>query len=153
MNKKLSLYTVLAGSLFLLDRLSKVWALCTCCNAWQVNGYVRCMLAFNRGVSWSFLSFDNPVLFFGLIAVVTCITLFLGLYMWRQYCSGRSILGELLVLVGSASNLLDRVLYGGVVDFIELSYGSWSWPIFNVADVFIVIGVGIMLLQMYRDDK
>jgi signal peptidase II len=69
------------------------------------------------------------------------------LYAYHQYLCGNSIIGEVCVVTGSLSNLIDRVVYHGVIDFIILSYNDFSWPVFNIADTIIVLGVGIMIFQ------
>jgi len=139
-----------AALLFLLDRITKVWALRACADAWHINQFLTCTLAFNRGVSWSFFSFADDARFIVLSMLIACITIGLMIHAWHTYRAGLPIYGELLVITGSVSNLIDRVLYGGVVDFIMLSYGSFSWPVFNIADTCIVCGVFLMILQMYR---
>jgi signal peptidase II len=58
-----------------------------------------------------------------------------------------------LVLGGSLSNLVDRLWYKAVLDFIELYIGPYSWPVFNVADVCIVIGIGGILLRSWRKNS
>jgi signal peptidase II len=52
-----------------------------------------------------------------------------------------------LVLGGAIGNLIDRVAYGYVIDFLDVYYQDWHWPAFNVADTAICIGVGLMLLE------
>jgi signal peptidase II len=52
-----------------------------------------------------------------------------------------------LVLSGAIGNVIDRILYGAVVDFVDLHYAGWHWPAFNIADTAICIGVGLMLLE------
>ena len=59
-------------------------------------------------------------------------------------------LGISLVLGGAVGNLIDRVRLGYVVDFIHLHYGGFHWPVFNVADMAITVGVGLVLLAMFR---
>ena len=83
--------------------------------------------------------------------VITGITLALASYTAIRAMNHQLIFGEILVLAGSCSNLIDRFIYGGVVDFILLSYGDWSFPVFNCADVCIVIGIGLMLFEQYGE--
>jgi len=64
---------------------------------------------------------------------------------YYNYARGASVIAETLIIAGSVSNLIDRAVYGGVVDFVLLSYGTMSWPVFNIADVAIVMGVGLLL--------
>lgn len=54
-----------------------------------------------------------------------------------------------LILGGALGNLIDRIRFGAVVDFLDFHVGGWHWPAFNVADICIVVGVGLYLLNMY----
>ena len=67
---------------------------------------------------------------------------------WQQHTS---ILAELAVLAGAISNIIDRYLYGGVVDFIHAHLGGWSWPIFNVADMAIVLGIFCIFWEQWKE--
>jgi len=85
--------------------------------------------------------------------MVIAITIGLSYYAYKRYVAGETIYGEVMVVAGSCSNILDRFVYGGVIDFIEVSYGQWMWPSFNFADASIVIGVGIMMMKHYKEGK
>lgn len=54
-----------------------------------------------------------------------------------------------LIVGGAFGNLLDRIRFGAVIDFLDFHIGGWHWPAFNVADICIVVGVGLYLLNMY----
>ena len=58
-----------------------------------------------------------------------------------------------LVLGGAFGNLVDRVFYGYVIDFIDVYYASWHWPTFNVADSAITIGAALLLLDAFATHK
>jgi signal peptidase II len=55
-----------------------------------------------------------------------------------------------LVLGGALGNLIDRVVYGYVIDFLDVYYGQWHWPAFNVADSAITVGVAMLLIDSFR---
>ena len=57
-------------------------------------------------------------------------------------------LGLMLVLGGAAGNLYDRINYGYVIDFLDVFYGTYHWPTFNIADSSIAIGIGFLLLEV-----
>src|SRR5262245_27604800 len=65
----------------------------------------------------------------------------------------RTLLGVALFVGGGVSNLLDRIIHGAVVDFMNVGIGPLRTGIFNVADMAIVLGVGIVLLETYRSDR
>lgn len=55
-----------------------------------------------------------------------------------------------LIAGGAIGNLIDRIRFGAVVDFLDFHIGGWHWPAFNVADICIVVGVGLYLVSLYR---
>jgi len=57
-----------------------------------------------------------------------------------------------LILGGAVGNLIDRIAYSYVIDFIDVYYQSWHWPVFNIADSAISIGVVMMLIDMFRSE-
>ena len=65
----------------------------------------------------------------------------------------RALLGAALFIAGGASNLLDRIAYGMVIDFMNVGVGSLRTGIFNVADIAIMLGAGILMLEGYRSDR
>ena len=76
----------------------------------------------------------------------------ISLVLWlRQLDSSRRALhwGLALVLGGAAGNLIDRALFGYVIDFIDVYYEHWHWPAFNIADIAISAGAGLMILDLF----
>jgi len=112
--------------------------------------FVSCHVTMNRGISWGMLYATNDVLFGLLSIAIVMITGVIVWQSWIDYKAGQSLWGHVLVIAGSLSNSIDRMVYHGVVDFIICSYKEWSWPVFNIADVAIVFGVYLMLLQNVR---
>lgn len=134
----------------LFDRMTKWWALTVACQSpvSVVGDYLSCMVTYNRGVSWSLLSNDSLFGFWIVAILVIGVIVALLMHMLRAYQQNNRIVGELLVLGGAVSNLYDRFMYDGVIDFITLRYGEWTFPIFNIADIAIVCGVLIMLYDI-----
>jgi len=151
MIKKKWFYLLLFIGVAILDRVTKYLALTYCGQLEKSDSFVSWHLSFNRGISCGMFHSDNEWQFFAVSIVIAGITLALVSYTVIRYMNYQLIFGEILVLAGSVSNLLDRFLYGGVVDFILLSFGGWSFPVFNCADVCIILGVGIMLFEHYGE--
>lgn len=104
--------------------------------------------AYNTGAAFSFLA-DAPGwqrwFFIGLATLVSVVLL---VWLSRLKAHERwQALALALVLGGAVGNLVDRVVYGYVIDFIDVYYGSWHWPTFNVADSAITVGAGLLLLD------
>jgi len=146
------LLSIMAATLFFFDRITKCAALACYSSRCTFNDYLSFELVFNRGISWSFFHARSDFVFAIVSIVIVCITVLLGIYTFIRWRQHRLIIGEIWVLAGSVSNIVDRVLYRGVIDFIELSYNGFVWPLFNLADVCIVVGVGMMLIQQYREE-
>lgn len=136
-----------AACVFALDQLSKWWVL-TIVNIderppVQITPFMDLVMAWNKGVSYSLFTTDAQVL---LIAV----SLVISGFIWIWIAKARRALGALafgMVLGGALGNALDRLLHGAVVDFVHLHWGTWSWYIFNIADIAIVAGVALLLYE------
>ncbi len=142
---------VLGITVFILDRISKIVALSLLSATPQPLFYgCNLVIVWNRGVTWSLLTAHNVLGYWLLVSFITCIITAFAIYTIKQLKHGFSIGWEMLVLGGALSNLVDRLWYKAVIDFIELYIGPYSWPIFNIADVCIVIGIGGILLRSWR---
>jgi signal peptidase II len=144
MNKKYK-YLFLSFFIFIIDRVTKLVALTYLQTPRVINEYLSFELTFNRGISWGMFHDATGVVFGIISAIIALITIFLC---WHAYClykKGSSILGHMCIIAGSVANLIDRAVYGGVIDFILFSYKNYSWPVFNIADVAIVCGVGLLI--------
>ena len=140
-------YILLSAFVFLLDRITKYYALISCLEQCKVNTFLSFEVVVNRGISWGLLHSDGSALFLFVTFLITAITLSFVFYAYLRLMQGFIIIGETLVIAGSLCNLIDRAWYKGVIDFIVLSYHDWSWPVFNIADAVIITGVGIMIIQ------
>ena len=104
-------------------------------------------ITWNRGISWSMLHHAE---FWWLIAMLSALIIVLIFYTGWRMRQGAMVIGEMFLIGGALSNVIDRLMYGAVLDFIELYVANYRWPVFNIADIFIVIGVGIMLIKNWR---
>lgn len=141
----------LAVALFLADRITKQLVLTYAAQPYAINDALSFELIINRGVSWSMFHSDNSIIFGLVTLVVIAITASLAWFAYTQLNKGYPIIGELLVFAGACSNIIDRFVYCGVIDFIVITIGGWTCPVFNVADVAIIVGVTLMLWINYRD--
>lgn len=106
------------------------------------------VLAWNKGISYSLLSSETEAGRWGLFALSLSLILVLGLWLWRSHSAAMS--GGLGLIIGGAlGNAYDRFAYGAVADFFHFHVGSFSWYVFNLADVAIVAGVGLLLYESF----
>ena len=110
----------------------------------EVAPFFNVVLVLNRGVSFGLLPIDaawGPWLFAGIATVVVAL-----LIVWLVRADRRLLaLGIGLVIGGAVGNVVDRIRYGGVVDFLDFHLGTYHWPAFNAADSAIVLGVAVLL--------
>lgn len=104
----------------------------------------------NRGAAWGIL--QGQMWFFYLITVIVIIGI---IYYIRKAAKGKMLLGISLGLMlgGAIGNFIDRVVRKEVVDFINTFIFSYDFPVFNVADSALVVGVGLLMLQMLREER
>ncbi len=130
---------------FVLDQLSKWWILnivqLDAQYPRQITPFFDLALAWNRGVSYSLLTSNTQEPLIAL-AIVLCVALVIWLARAKTVLAA---VGLGLIIGGALGNALDRVLHGAVVDFVLLHWGTWDWYIFNIADVAIVAGVGLLI--------
>lgn len=146
-------YLAIAGGVFMVDQVTKAWAARSLRfngDMPVISGFLNFAYAQNTGVAFSMLDEHGDAGRWGL-SVVACIAAVLVLYFfWRTPRTDDRILGALtLLLAGIAGNVTDRVRLGFVIDFIDVQFGSWHYPTFNVADAAICLGAGLLILDMF----
>jgi len=142
----------LAGVVLILDQWSK-WIADSRLgphDAIPLLPFLALRKAYNPGAAFSFLSSASGWqrwFFIGLALLVIGV-----LVVWLRRLTreqGRMALALALILGGAAGNLIDRLFYGHVIDFIDLYYGAWHWPTFNIADSAITLGAALLLLDAF----
>ena len=141
--KKIIIYFSILFTIFFLDRVSKLYIL----NIFEkenvvdiyVNNFLNIILIWNSGIGFGLLSFDSSVIYnfvTMLIVLINIVILYLAL-------KSNNLKGYLFIIIlgGSLGNLFDRIYYSAVPDFIDLNYNNFHWFVFNVADIFITVGI------------
>ena len=135
-------------TLFCIDRFSKIYIieLSEKTNVTEIylTSFLNSYLVWNSGIAFGLFSLSNELtynFFTALIAVINLIIVYLAVVTkdFRRYFF-------LLILGGSFGNLFDRLFYGSVPDFIDFHIGNFHWFIFNIADIFITVGVICLIL-------
>jgi signal peptidase II len=134
----------------LIDQASKWWLLEKIMRAPHVEAvtpFLNLVLVHNKGVTFGLLNTINRAFMpYALAAVAAAILFLLGRWLWRT--SSMPVAAGLgLVMGGAVGNLIDRMRYGAVVDFLDFYYRDYHWYAFNIADAAIVTGVGLLLLD------
>jgi len=145
----------LAGIIVLVDQATKLLVLARFAlgESLPVTPFFNLVLVYNKGAAFSFLAgaagWQTPLLVgiaLGAIAIVTWM-------LWRN--SSRLILdiGLTFILGGAIGNLIDRIAYGQVVDFLLFHVRGWSYPAFNVADSAITVGAALLIIESFVPRK
>lgn len=148
MHKIIGLFFIPAA--FFLDQWSKNWILGrleTIGSYIDITSFLKFILVMNEGVSFSLFSgWISP---FALIVLASGIVL--GLFYWLLTSHSALVsIGLGLMVGGALGNIYDRIRYDAVVDFIRFYLPVWYWPTFNVADIFVCIGGGLILLEGWK---
>lgn len=113
--------------------------------------FLNLTLAYNSGAAFSFLAGAGgwQRWFFTVLAVVIVTILLVWLNRLKQHAKAEAIAIS-LIIGGAIGNVIDRVLYGHVIDFIDVYVGSYHWPAFNIADSAIFIGAALLIIDSFR---
>ena len=141
--------------IFLLDRLSKVILINKFENfdevEYEITSFLSLNLIWNDGIAFGLFSFEKHFLY-NFLTVFILIIILLIAYMVKKN-EGLKKYSLLMVLGGALGNVFDRLLNKSVPDFIDFHIGNFHWFIFNIADVFITIGVIFMILLEITDNN
>ena len=133
--------------IFSLDRVSKFYVILNSESNLSpslfTSKFLNINLIWNEGIAFGLLSFDHK-LYYNLLTVVILIITAIILWMVSR-SKGMEKIAFLIVLGGSLGNIFDRVLYKSVPDFIDFHINNFHWFIFNVADIFITLGVILLI--------
>jgi len=154
--KNVLINTIIVLAIFLLDRVTKIYIikLAELENVVDIyiTSYLNFYLIWNNGIAFGFLSFDNSTIY-NLITIIIIIIIFIIILMIHK-SRDKTVYFLLFVLGGALGNLFDRMYYSSVPDFIDLHINGFHWFIFNVADIFVSIGVlCLILVEIFFNKK
>ena len=143
-------------AIFFFDRFTKIYLLNLQEDGTDIDFYITSFLNFylvwNTGIGFGLASMETNVYYHILTAVIAIINIGLIFFLIKS----KSYYAYLIALIigGSLGNLFDRIYYYAVPDFIDLHLGNFHWFIFNVADIFITIGIiGLIAVEILKKDK
>ena len=135
---------------FISDRLSKAYVIKLIeINEREifVNNFLNITLNWNRGIGFGLLSFDATIIYHLISALILLIIIYLIYLMVTSDNFGKFIIA--LIIGGAVGNLFDRLNYFAVPDFIDFHIKNYHWFTFNVADIFISIGIFFMIIKEF----
>ena len=141
--------------IFLLDRVSKIYVI----NLDKklsgseifLSKYLNISLIWNEGIAFGLLSFNQENLYNLLTFLIILIIFFILIMTFKS--SGLKKIALIMILGGALGNVFDRILYKAVPDFIDFHIGNFHWFVFNVADIFITLGIFFMILLEFTDNN
>jgi signal peptidase II len=143
-------------AIFLIDRISKSYLINLQTNNidvdFYINSFLNIYLVWNTGVGFGLASLESSIYYHILTLIIFLINIFLIYLLFKS----KSIPNYLIAIIagGALGNLFDRIYYYAVPDFIDIHVGNFHWFTFNVADIFITLGIiGLILNELLRKGK
>ena len=143
-------------TLFFFDRLTKIYLINLQSIGTDIDFYILPFLNFylvwNTGIGFGLASMEANIYYHILTTIIVFVNMTL-IYFLMKY---KGVYGYLIAMIigGSLGNLFDRIYYFAVPDFIDLHLGDYHWFIFNVADIFITLGIiGLILVELLKKEK
>jgi|TARA_B110000114_G_scaffold161238_1_gene178433 signal peptidase II len=147
--KKIIPDTLIVLTIFLMDRIFKIYILKIAELEEKVDIYINSFLNFyliwNKGIAFGLLSFDKIIIYQLISLIIFTISVVLIFMIIKS--EGLKKYSLISILGGALGNLFDRIYYSAVPDFIDLHFNGFHWFIFNLADIFITIGVICLILD------
>ena len=142
--------------IFFFDRATKIYLLNLQANGTEIDFYIYPFLNFyliwNTGIGFGLASMETNIYYHILTLIIAIVNIGLIYLLVKS----KSIYAYLLAIIigGSLGNLFDRIYYYAVPDFIDLHLGNYHWFIFNVADIFITLGIiGLISVELFKKEK
>jgi len=156
LSKKFYISFSIVALIYFLDRLSKIYVIQLDKNNLGSDifnsTYLNIVLIWNKGIAFGLLSFNETYLYNILSIIISIIIIILVLMSINS--KGFKKYSFLMIVGGALGNLHDRIIFNAVPDFIDFHIGNFHWFIFNVADIFITVGViSMIILELTNNNK
>ena len=143
-------------TLFFFDRLSKMYLINLESTGIDIDFYIFPFLNFylvwNTGIGFGLAAMESNIYYHILTSIIAIVNI--GLIFFLIKSKGIYAYSIVLIIGGSLGNLFDRIYYYAVPDFIDLHFGNFHWFIFNVADIFITVGIiGLVFAELSKKEK
>ena len=143
-------------SIFFFDRTTKIYLLNLQEGGVDIDFYIYPFLNFylvwNTGIGFGLASMETNIYYHILTSIIAIVNIGLIFFLMRFKTISAYLIA--LIIGGSLGNLFDRIYYYAVPDFIDLHFGNYHWFIFNVADIFITVGIiGLILIELLKKEK
>ena len=141
--KKTILNLVILTTIFIVDRISKIYVI----RIFELENktdiylteYLNFYLIWNKGIAFGLFSFNESFIYNSITGIIIIISIIILIMIYKN--DGFKKISLIFVLGGALGNLFDRIYYSAVPDFIDLHFNDFHWFVFNVADIFITLGI------------
>ena len=143
-------------TVFFIDRATKIYLINLQSTGTDIDFYIFPFLNFyliwNTGIGFGLVAMETNIYYHILTSIIVIINI--GLIFFLIKSKGIHVYLIALIIGGSLGNLFDRIYYYAVPDFVDLHLGDYHWFIFNVADIFITVGIiGLILIELLKKEK
>lgn len=148
-NSDLTQWLGIAAIVILLDQITKITIskMFAYRESLPITSFFNLVLDYNRGAAFSLLATESGWQRYLFTAIGIAAALFI-VYLLKRHAGQKLFCCALaLILGGALGNVIDRIIYGHVIDFLDFHIGGWHWPAFNVADSAICIGAALFVLD------
>ena len=142
--------------LFFIDRISKIYLINLQATGTDVDYYIspflNIYLVWNTGIGFGLFSLESGTIYHVVTLIIAIVNIILLVFLIKSKGLNSYLIS--IILGGSLGNLFDRIYYYAVPDFIDFHVGNFHWFIFNIADIFITIGIiGLVFAELFKKEK
>ena len=142
--------------LFFIDRISKIYLINLQSTGTDVDYYIypflNIYLVWNTGIGFGLFSLESSTIYHALTFIIAIVNIILLVFLIKSKGLNSYLIA--IILGGSLGNLFDRIYYYAVPDFIDFHIGNFHWFIFNIADIFITVGIiGLIFSELIKKEE
>ena len=140
--------------IFVFDRISKIKIINSEINndTFYINDFINFDLVWNTGIGFGLLSFNSSLIYNSITSIIGIVIIIIGYFIIKSKLREKIFLA--IILGGALGNFYDRLIYYAVPDFIDFHYDKFHWFTFNIADIFITIGIfGLIITDVTKKNE
>ena len=147
--KKIFFNSALILAIFFIDRISKIYIIRISELENKVDiyltEYLNFYLIWNKGIAFGLFSFNERFIYNSITGIIIMISIIISIMIYKN--KGFKKISLICILGGALGNIFDRIYYSAVPDFIDFHFNDFHWFVFNVADIFITLGIIFFLMR------
>ena len=154
--KKNYFYFIYIFLIFAADRVSKIFILnifeASELTTIKITPFLNLSLVWNNGIAFGLLPLEENF-YYNILTLIIFLIVILIIFIAYKTSNSIEKLSYLMIVGGASGNIFDRLYYSSVIDFIDITVNNFHWFIFNVADIFITLGIVVLLLREFKNNK